>query len=158
MKLKFLSGVFALSMLAACTGNKEATVKEEAALAETAPVELVGQWYLENIVLNDTLSVRPEQIAPDELKYIIFTDSAYTVKTGCNTVFGSYTANGDSIQFGAGGSTRMMCPDMTTEQAVLQILPSLATITVENDSVIRLNGGNASQYMEIRKAAAPIAE
>ncbi|MDE5661222.1 MAG: META domain-containing protein, partial [Muribaculaceae bacterium] len=103
-------------------------------------------------VVNDTLSVRPAEVDPEASQYITFEDSTYFVQTNCNTIFGSYSVKGDSIFIGDGGMTRMACPDMSTEDALVAILSSIATVSVENDSTIRLNGSSDARYILLTKA------
>lgn len=137
-------------LMASCAGNQQTAATADEAAEKTVCVK--GQWNLENIVVNDTLSVRPAEVDPEASQYITFEDSTYFVQTNCNTIFGSYSVKGDSICIGDGGMTRMACPDMSTEDALVAILSSIATVSAENDSTIRLNGSSDAQYIILTKA------
>ncbi|MDE6197918.1 MAG: META domain-containing protein [Muribaculaceae bacterium] len=137
-------------LMASCAGNQQTAATADEAAEKTVCVK--GQWNLENIVVNDTLSVRPAEVDPEASQYITFEDSTYFVQTNCNTIFGSYSVKGDSIFIGDGGMTRMACPDMSTEDALVAILSSIATVSVENDSTIRLNGSSDARYILLTKA------
>ncbi|MGN0214114.1 MAG: META domain-containing protein [Muribaculaceae bacterium] len=50
-----------------------------------------------------------------------------------NMFFGSYTAEGDSLKFGAMGMTRMMGSSMEMEDAITKALGNTATVKIEND-------------------------
>ncbi|MDE6825673.1 MAG: META domain-containing protein, partial [Paramuribaculum sp.] len=62
-----------------------------------------------------------------------------------------YTLSGDSITLDAGGMTRMMCDNTAAAAALIQIIPGIATVDLENDTIARLNGSNADQYIVLRK-------
>lgn len=55
---------------------------------------------------------------------------------------------------GDGVMTEMACDDMQTEDALRRILPDIAAIDVENDSIVRLNCRNHSGYIILRKNTA----
>lgn len=153
---KTLASVAALLMTTAigCSGNKAAD-KDKAdneALTEEANTDIRGQWYIENIVFNDSDYVRPDEAVPDASQYIVFEDSSYFIMTNCNSFNGSYTVKGDSITISDGAMTEMACDNMETEDALRRILPRISTIDVQNDSVVRLNGSLPSECILLRKA------
>lgn len=111
-----------------------------------------GKWDIETIVFSDSLQVRPDEEAHGRTQHINFGDSTYFIQTNCNTFSGIYTLIGDSITFGDGMMTEMACDNMDTEDALRKILPDIATLCLENDSVVRLVGHNASDYIILRKA------
>lgn len=155
--MKHISMFFALAltlMATSCTNSKEQSVADNNSHAQDVVVnaDIKGQWYLENIVLNDTVNVRPSEVAPEAEQYIVFEDSTYSIITNCNSISGSYTLVGDSIILGAGPMTEKACENMATEDALRNILPNIATVSVENDSVARLGGSNPSEYIELCKA------
>ena len=45
---------------------------------------------------------------------------------GCNNYFSTYNLSGNNLSFGNTGSTRKLCPDMTVENAFLNLLPQIA--------------------------------
>lgn len=151
---EILAGLLAAVALGACTNKTDkAAAAADAAVTETpaAAADFVGYWYIDNIVLGDSLSVRPAEQAPMRA-YIIFTDSTYSIMTNCNAFNGSYSLKGDSLRMGDGAMTEIACDNMVTEDAVRRILPQIATVKVENDSVIRLDSPEHSQYMTLIKA------
>ena len=137
-----------------CTGNKSnnSTADENLPQDAAAYADVKGQWYLENIVFSDSDYVRPSEEVPDVRQYIIFEDSTYFIQTNCNTFSGSYTVKGDSITLGDGAMTEMACDNMATEDAIRRILPNIATVYIENDSIARLDSRNPSEYIVLRKA------
>ena len=147
---KSLIAVAALLMATAtaCTGNKEtkADKVDNAAQTEVANADIRGQWYIENIVFNDSDYVRPDETSSSMKQYIMFEDSTYFIVTNCNSISGSYTVKGDSIKLGDGAMTEMACDDMRSEDALRRILPHISTIDVQNDSVMRLNGSAPAEW------------
>ncbi|MFA4046786.1 META domain-containing protein [Prevotella sp. PCHR] len=114
--------------------------------------DIRGQWYIENIVFNDSNYVRPDETIHSVRQYISFEDSTYFIQTNCNTISGTYTIKGDSIALGDGAMTEMACDDMSVEDALRRILPDISTIDVQNDSVVRLNGSTPAECILLRKA------
>jgi heat shock protein HslJ len=157
---KSLIAVAALLMATAtaCTGNKEtkADKVDNAAQTEVANADIRGQWYIENIVFNDSDYVRPDETSSSMKQYIMFEDSTYFIVTNCNSISGSYTVKGDSIKLGDGAMTEMACDDMRSEDALRRILPHISTIDVQNDSVMRLNGSAPAECILLRKAKTAI--
>ena len=149
-----LSVASALTILtASCGRNKENKETADNQHQETvANVDVRGQWYLENIVFNDSDYVRPSEEVPGVRQYIVFEDSTYFIQTNCNTFSGSFTVKGDSITLGDGAMTEMACDNMATEDAIRRILPNIATVYIQNDSIARLDSRNPSEYIVLRKA------
>ena len=149
-----LSVATALTILtASCGGNKENKETADNQQHENiANMDVRGQWYLENIVFNDSDYVRPSEEVPGVRQYIVFEDSTYFIQTNCNTFSGSFTVKGDSITLGDGAMTEMACDNMATEDAIRRILPNIATVYIQNDSIARLDSRNPSEYIVLRKA------
>lgn len=163
MKLQIKSlAVAAMISAAMATGcnssnkEKEAENAADSRSAEVEDVDIRGQWYIENIVFNDSDYVRPAEVVPGSTQYINFDDSAYYIMTNCNSISGSYSVKGDSITIGDGPMTEMACDNMATEDALRRILPDIRTVDVQNDSVIRLNGVTPAECIMLRKAAVEI--
>lgn len=150
--ISFVVGV-ALLMAAGCSGNKEVKSDrlDDKAKTEVADADIRGQWYIENIVFNDSDYVRPDETSSSMKPYIVFEDSTYFIMTNCNSISGSYTVKGDSITLGDGAMTEMACDDMQTEDALRRILPNISAIDVQNDSVVRLNGSVPAECILLRK-------
>lgn len=116
-------------------------------------IDMRGQWYIENIVFNDSVYVRPSEEVPESRQYIVFEDETYFIQTNCNTMSGYYSVKGDSIFIGDGAMTEMACDNMATEDALRKIIPHIMTIDVETDTITRLNSGiDSSEYIILRKA------
>lgn len=149
-----LSVATALTILtASCGGNNENKETADNQQKETvAYADVKGQWYLENIVFSDSDYVRPSEEVPDVRQYIVFEDSTYFIQTNCNTFSGSYTVKGDSITLGDGAKTEIACDNMATEDAIRRILPNIAKVYIQNDSIARLDSRNPSEYIVLRKA------
>lgn len=143
---------------AGCTGNKENKAETAANNTEAvaANADLRGQWYIENIVFNDSDYVRPAEAVPGSSQYIAFDDSTYSIMTNCNSISGPYTIKGDSITLGDGAMTEMACDNMAAEDALRRILPNISTIDVQNDTVVRLNGSTPAECILLRKATTEI--
>lgn len=157
--MKFISSMALASVLAltACSGNanKPGTgiVENDSTeiIVEDAP-SVIGQWQMENIVLNDKDNIRPADIQSDEPQTFTFnTDSTFSVITNVNTVNGYYDLKGDSISFSRLMTTRMAGPDMRVEQAVQQILPAVKTVDWSSDSILRLNTDTPNQYIVLKR-------
>lgn len=141
-----------------CSGNKEAKSdkSDNKAQTEVADADIRGQWYIENIVFNDSDYVRPDETSSSMKQYIVFEDSTYFIMTNCNSFNGSYTVKGDSIKLSDGTMTEMACDDMRTEDALRRILPHISTIELQNDSVVRLSGMAPAECILLRKAKTEI--
>lgn len=153
--MKFFSISFLLLFLfCACspTNTTEKTSADTVEQSVTITPDLTGQWYIENIVFNDSLNVRPEEEVPGSRQYITFENETYSIITNCNSLSGTYSLKGDSIHIGDGAMTELACDNMATEDALRKILPDVATVDVTNDSIVRLNCKNASSYIILRKA------
>jgi len=48
--------------------------------------------------------------------------------------------------------TEMACDNMAVEDALRRILPNIATVCIQNDSITRLDSRNPSEYIVLRKA------
>lgn len=151
MNRLLLPAAACIAMLISCTGNK--STAETSVQATTAGADLRGKWYIENIVINDSTYVRPEEEVPGVAQYVIFDDSTYFIQTNCNSISGTYVVNGNSITLGDGAMTEMACDNMATEDLLRQVLPLIKTIDEENDSIVRLNSLSGPEYIVMRKAA-----
>lgn len=139
---------------AGCSGNNGNKTYAGDIVQQDAKIvaDLRGQWFIENIVFSDSDYVRPDEVAPGARQYIIFEDSTYSIMTNCNSISGPYMIKGDSISLGDGAMTEMACDNMATEDALRRILPHIATIDVQNDTVVRLNGTIPAECILLRKA------
>ena len=149
MKTKFIAGLLAAAAMASCTAKTETVADAD---GQPESVALKGEWNIENVVLNDSVSVRPSEVDSLARQYIVFDDSCYYIKTNCNSISGSYALAGDSIVLSPGAMTMMACENMETEDLLSRVLPAIVVVAVENDSTVRLNSADASEYIELRKS------
>lgn len=143
------------AIFTACSSNKEESSAgvNDNALTDEMSADIRGQWYLEDIVFNDSVNVRPSEEVPGVRQYITFNDdSTFHIQTNCNSISGGYEQKGDSIILGAGIMTEMACDNMATEDALRKILPDIVTLDVENDTIMRLNTTVPSEYIVLKKA------
>lgn len=146
--------ILVLSLICSCssTGSTEKTNSNTTERPEKTVPDLRGQWYIENIVFNDSNNIRPSEEVPGSKQYVTFDDERYSIITNCNTFAGTYSQKGDSIRFGDGAMTEMACDNMATEDALRKILPEIVLVDVENDSIVRLNCRESSSYIILKKA------
>lgn len=152
MNVKTLSILLFAVLMASCSGNKKSQDNATEVQEQTNTVDLHGQWYLENIVFNDSTFVRPAEETPDVKQYIAFDDSTFYIQTNCNTIQGEYKITGDSISFPVTLMTEMACENMATEDALRKILPEIVTVDMQNDSVVRLCGRTPAECIMLVKA------
>lgn len=148
-------GAMALAM-ASCSASKDAKAdsadsSEATFVAQPYSGSIAGEWRVTDIELYDSLSIKPAELFPDEPATVMFTDSTYHFQTNCNLVQGNYTQRGDTISFSPAMSTRMACPDMSVENALIELLPQLTGIGAENDSTLRIIAANPSAYMVLQR-------
>lgn len=135
MKKNLVLAVVALIVMAACNEKKTMDV-------------LSGEW---NVVAIGEMAV------PDEAGAFMGFDMNEKViygSTGCNQLTGAMpeTVNTDVPLFGALGSTRRMCPDMTVEDAMLPALGTVVDFKVEGDKLFLLDvAGNAVMSLQKRQ-------
>ncbi|WP_287211145.1 META domain-containing protein [Muribaculum sp.] len=157
MKKTILSMLILPALLCSCGGraDKQAEAAANDTLVENiADMSVVGRWHVENIVVNDTLSLRPAEITSNEKQGItFFADSTFGVVTNCNSMGGGYVVNGDSISFTNMFATQMACEDMRMEQLLGLVLQGTLGVDFESDSVLRLNAVTPGQYVLLHKAA-----
>ncbi len=151
-KILFFSVVGLL--LASCNGKSNGSDKQGDAVATdtVATPDLNRMWYIENVVLNDSVYVRPSELQPDRNFYFTFAEGgSFGVNTNCNTIGGEYMQKGDSIFFSNISITEMACDDMKMEELMTQILPQVNTVDASLDSIVRLNS-NSSAYIVLKKS------
>ncbi len=158
MKAILFAACAGAALVCSCSGSKQqvgaAAVEEVITEVVTpAPAEIMnGGFRVENVVVNDSLSASPAKETPDEPTYANFTGNQYAFKTNCNIIQGGYTLSGDSITLNPGLSTRMACPNMKVEDLLSMIIPQITTVSVENDSTVRLNTSSNGYILMVRSA------
>lgn len=136
-----------------CSGNKDNNegAGETDNPQNVASSGLAGQWLIESIVFNDSVYVRPQEEVPGSNQRINFTENSYTINTNCNVICGDYSLHGDSLTFHPGAMTEVACDNMATEEAMCRILPDISSLSVQNDTVVRLDCRNPSAYILLHK-------
>lgn len=138
MKMKtILIAMATVAVMASCaSGNKVAQGGT-----------LSGEWSIVNVGGNKVS-------ATSETKpFIGFgEDGRVYGSAGCNRMMGSVTADAKTgdIDFSALGCTKMMCPDMTTEDAVLKAIGQAKKYHVK-DSKLTISDGNGQVLMTLEK-------
>lgn len=106
---------------------------------------LEGKWRITELDGKDV-----KQTA-DEPRTVTFDKNGkYFCETGCNNLSGDFTTDYTAISFGDAMSTLMACPDMSTEEALSRLLPtvtsygrladgSLGFYNARNDMVLKLS-------------------
>ena len=123
---------------AACGSNKNTSV--EALQGEWAVVELNGT------AVNDSLENKPF------LGFEVAEKRLYG-NSGCNNLIGTLQTDSlkaGSLSFGSVGSTMMMCPDMTTEKAMLEALSKVQGFAVA-ENVLTLTDAEGKEVIELKK-------
>ncbi|WP_162303539.1 META domain-containing protein [Hymenobacter sediminis] len=96
------------------------------------------------------LEGQPIAATPEKQIYLQLnpTEDSAEGQAGCNRFRGSFTLSGaDQLQFGALLSTRMACPDLTTETAFLSALRNSRRYRISADTL----------YLQGESTATPLA-
>ena len=105
-----------------CVAGAALAMSSCRSVEKAVPVSSInGEWNI--------IEVNGSKVAPGEsrtLPFIAFDTATGRVSgnSGCNRMMGTFDVNAKpgSLELGAMASTRMMCPDMTTEKNVLSAL------------------------------------
>lgn len=119
--------LMAVVVMFSCTGKKSLDV-------------LGGEWNVVSV---------GELVVPDSVDAFLGFDIAEQLVygcTGCNQLTGALPAevNPEVPMFAAMGSTRMMCADMTVEDAMLPALGQVVDFKVEGDNLYLLDAEGAT--------------
>ena len=111
-----------------------------------AAVNISGNWKIDK-VLGTTVNATDE-----ETPFISFQkeESRFYGSTGCNSFFGKYDVkeNQDNITLSQVGSTKKLCSDMTTEDAIFSAFSQVATVNYDN-TIMQLKDANGNILMEL---------
>lgn len=91
---------------------------------------LAGNWYIASV---DGKNVTPND--ENQWPYLHFNTQEGTLSgnIGCNQVMGAFTfTDGGKLRFDNLATTRMMCPDLTIEDAMNKALPLVRSYSVNN--------------------------
>ena len=112
-------------------------------------VDISGEW---NVV-----SVKGEQVAGNPYIGFNLAEGRIYGNAGCNRIMGGVevdSVNPGKIGFTGVGATRMMCPDMETEQKVLEALNEVAGYQASSAGV-ELTDKDGNVLMSLEKKEAP---
>ena len=142
MKHSFIIASAALALLAlgSCSTSK--------------PVELntlAGKW---NIV--DVNGKAISAASEDETPYVGFdvVNGSVSGFAGCNRIMGSFATDlpAGELEMSQIAATRMACPDMSTEQSVIQALSSVKGYKMGKDGQIELISSDGKSVITLQKA------
>lgn len=141
--LKVVMLVFGAISLVSCNNGRTTKQSDNLVTDKIIMVsdkEIIGQWYIRNIVIGDSLYVCPSEITPRIRQYIVFNENGTVyVKTNCNGIGGHYVLRNDSLTINNLSWTEMACDNMDVEKLLQQLLPRVCGCKVENDSILLLN-------------------
>ena len=134
MKKNLILAVMAALMMVSCVEKKSFEA-------------LNGEW--------DVVTIGDMAVADSIDAFIGFdvADQMIYGSTGCNHLTGAMPTeiNAESLIFGAMGSTRMMCPDMTIEDAMLPALGLVVDFNVAGENLNLLDdAGNTVMTLKKR--------
>ena len=133
-----LSFMILATLMVACNSANPSAMSEEEALTATT-------WKLTAIDKREPIE------APNEIT-LTFNDGQVSGNSGCNSFGGSYSVNGDKIQFSQLASTMMACmqPEgiMEQEQVILQYLNQAQTYRFEDGRLVLVVSGQETLTYE----------
>lgn len=101
---------------------------------------LNGEWNI--IELNGSILV-PAEDQPHPYLGFNADDRRFYGSSGCNRIMGPYMLGSrNKLSFGKVGMTMMMCPDMTLEQEVLNMLEQVKSFRFEHDNLMFYGKGS----------------
>lgn len=140
MKKSTLFFSVAVLFMTSCSSGKKAT----------SSVSLSGEWDIVAVNGNAVDTSKVEQ-AP----YIGFDRAENQIygSAGCNRFFAALELDSvkSEIRFGDAGATRMMCPHMDTEDAILSALSKIVRYKVLGDSEVDMHDADGQSLLLIRK-------
>lgn len=94
-------------------------------------IPLIGTTWIVNSINGQPLNAQVFLKLDDEDRLTGF--------AGCNRFFANYILAEDRLEFGLVGSTKMMCPDMETENLMFATFDQTRYYLIEDDMLILLN-------------------
>lgn len=132
-----LMAIFSGAMTMGC-GNTSKTV---------TVADLAGEWEI--------LKVKGKSVKAEETPFLGFdvTEKQLYGNAGCNSLMGTLEIDEEkknALSFGAVGSTKRMCADMSAENAILPALEEVKGFSLEGENLVLTNeAGN--EVLELRK-------
>jgi heat shock protein HslJ len=143
---QWLAAIALLSMLCGCSGDESARPKDVArepvSIGGTVTHELAGtRWALRKLGDRD-VTVRDGAREP----YFVLETAQHRIVglAGCNRMTGGYELSGAQLRFSQMVTTRMACPDMTTESEFLAALDATVKWRGAGESLELLNAAGES--------------
>ena len=139
--------------LAACGNNAKKNVQDAAeqaveSAAEVAAVDMNGEWTVAEVVGAD---VAKAETTP----FFVIDLEAKTVSgnVGCNSVNATLLLDAAKgiIGFENAGSTRMMCADMSVEDAMLKALVDVRNFEAAEDGSVALKNAAGEKLIVLKK-------
>lgn len=139
--MTILASVFIALVTVSCGTNKKAV----------AVTDFSGEWNIVN--------VKGQAVSGEDAPYIGFDQMTNRVygHAGCNRLMGAYhvdSLEAGKISFAQVATTRMMCPDMSLEQSVLDALDKVAGFAQTGD-MVELQDAEGRQVMTLQKRVKP---
>lgn len=147
MKKHLLFGIAAVALMSSCSTKTESNNQADTTPQAITQNPVKGSWTIQEIAL-----MEGNRIVPAEIQTVTFTDSTYSFVTNCNSIQGDYTLSGDSLTLMPGLMTEMACDDMTIEDALRTLIPTVNTVSAQADSVLRLSTPDPNAYIILRSA------
>lgn len=152
--LKAVMTLFAVIAFTSC--NDSRTKQPDNFVTDTVAMvldkEIVGQWYIKNLVINDSLYVCPSEMVPEIRQYIMFNENGTIyVKTNCNGIGGHYVLKNDSLTISGLSWTEMACDNMDVEKLLQRFLPRVCGCKIKNDSILLLNTSIPCESIRLHK-------
>jgi heat shock protein HslJ len=131
---KIISGSFIALLLMTAT---PATAEMGGTITRQAPVQ--------EITINKLLTAVLELFTwKSETGTVNFENDSFTASAGCNNIFGTYSLNRTSVDFGAPASTLMFCDDKMENEAALSATLNNATHLTFNSGGFKLSNGTTT--------------
>lgn len=137
-KLSLFTSIVALLCFARCNETQQ------------TPISLTGEWNI-LAVGEQIIDTNKEEFTP----FIGFDSTTNQIygNASCNNFFATIVLDSvnSKIQFSNAGSTRMMCANMATEQAILQSLTNVAKYSGKSNGEIQLLNAENQVLFVLRK-------
>ena len=135
-KKVMLMSVLAGGLMMSCGSTKKAATV----------ADLVGEW--------EVMEVDNKPVSAEETPFLGYnvSEGQFYGNTGCNSLMATIkvSESAGELSFDAVGSTKRMCADMATEDAILQALGAVKGFTLEGEKLV-LNNADGNELMELKK-------
>ena len=150
MKKIFLAAVCMVA-LAACGNNAKKNVQDAAepvADAVAAVVDMNGEWTVAEVVGADVANAETTPFFVIDLE-----GKTVSGNIGCNSVNATLLLDAAKgiIGFENAGSTRMMCADMSVEDAMLKALVDVRNFEAAEDGTVVLKNAAGEKLIVLKK-------